>query len=169
MSSKSMFDFEEPREFLGTDLSAADDKTLRLAMHAYTEEELAGLKRFVERYLTHAEPAQGPAALATAHQEAMKDCGLPPKRVEQGLALLRLFGGKRWTVQRLRAKLQQLESDGPEKDELRGKIHDELDRLERETNDLARRFGQETLALLRRHEPELLALHTRMTQVLSRG
>lgn len=167
--SNDFFGFDDPH-YRSTDLSAADDKTLRLAMVPLTEEELAGLKRFQQTYLAHAEPARGNSeALATAHRDAMKASGMPEKRVEQGLALLRLFSGKRWTVQKLRAKLTQLESAGPEKDELREKIHDELDRLERDTQAMARRFGQETLDLLRRHEPELLALHTRLTEVLSRA
>jgi hypothetical protein len=166
--SKSFFDFGG--DFGTTDLSAADDKTLRLAMAPLSEEELGGLKRFMQTWLTHAEPASGQEALAKAHQEGLQATGgMKPGRVEQGLALLRLFCGKRWTAQRLRTKLQQLESAGPEKDALREKIHEELDRLERETEELGRRFGPETVLLLRRHEPELLALHTRMTQVLSRG
>ena len=161
----SFFGFDE-NDTGGTDLSAADDKTLRLAVHAFTEEELAGLKRFQETYLAHAETTQGAEALAKAHQEAMNATGgMKPRRVEQGMALLRLFGGKRYTVHRLRAKLQELEAAGPQKDAVREKIHEELERLERETDTLARRFGQETLDLLRRHERELLALHNRLTQM----
>ncbi len=165
--SKSFFDFGG--EFGTTDLSSADDRTLRLAVHAFTEEELAGVKRFLQTWLTHAESASSDEAMATAHEAGLQASGLKPRRVEQGLALLRFFCGKRWTAQRLRAKIQELEAAGPEKDELRERIHGELERLDRETDDLGRRFGPETMLLLRRHEPELLALHTRMTQVLSRG
>lgn len=149
----------------GTDLSAADDKTLRLAVHPFSEEELASLKRFQETYLAHGEAHPGAEALAKAHTEAMRACGLEPKRVEQGLALLRLFCGKRHTVHRLRARLPELEAAGPAKEEVREKVLSELERLERETDHLARRFGQETVALLRRHERELLALHDRLTDM----
>ncbi|XXF81437.1 hypothetical protein P2318_17275 [Myxococcaceae bacterium GXIMD 01537] len=151
------------------DLSAADDKTLRLAMPPFSEEEFAGLLRFQRTYLARAEGSSGPEALATAHREALEASGLAPLRVEQGLALLRLFGGKCWTVERLRTRLGELRDAGPEREELRLRIQSEMDRLERETDTLVRRFGPETMARLRQHEPELLALHTRLTEVLRRG
>lgn len=165
--SNNFFGFDDEHQPVGTtDLSFADDKTLRLAMAPLTEEELAALKRFEETYLAHGEHTQGAEALAKAHQEAVKEVGdMKPKRLEQGLALLRLFCGKRYTVHRLRAKVPVLEAAGPEKEEVLLKLHDELDRLERETDTLARRFGQETLDLLRRHEAELLALHNRLTHM----
>lgn len=164
--SNSFFGFDEHEAVGTTDLSFADDKTLRLAMAPLSEEELANLRRFEEAYLAHAEHDHGPEALARAHQEAMKVVGdMKPKRVEQGLALLRLFCGKRYTVHRLRAKVPVLEAAGDEKEEVRLKVLEELERLERETDTLARRFGPETVALLRRHEAELLALHNRLTQM----
>jgi hypothetical protein len=165
--SNSLFGFDDEHVPVGTtDLSFADDKTLRLAMAPLSEEELGRLKRFEETYLAHGENSQGAEALARAHQEAVKVVGdMKPKRLEQGLALLRLFCGKRYTVHRLRAKVPVLEAAGPEKEEVRLKVLEELDRLEQETNTLARRFGQETIDLLRRHEAELLALHNRLTQM----
>lgn len=159
------FDDNEAQALEGIDLSAADDKTLRLAVHPFSEEELVSLKRFQETYIAHGEAHPGAEALAKAHTEAMKVCGLEPKRVEQGLALLRLFCGKRNIVQRLRARLPELEAAGPAKAEVCEKALSELERLERETDNLARRFGQETVALLRQHEPELLALHDRLTHM----
>ncbi len=167
MSSFFGFDGDAPR---GTDLSAADDKTLRMAMAPLSEEELAGLIRFQETYLAHAEAPGGGEKLAEAHEAALQACApMPLKRVEQGQALLRTFCGKRWAMQRLRDKLGRIASQqGPTADALRERIQEELERLDRDTETFARRYGEETIALLRRHEPELVALHTRLTQVLSR-
>lgn len=149
---------------------AGDDRTLRLAVHPLTEEELAKLMRYQETFLAVAEASQDPNVLARAHTEGLKVSGLPDaKRVEQGSAVLRTFGGQRWAVSKLKDKLKQLEAQGPEADERRAHIRGELARLEQRTTAFARRYGQETLELLQKHEERLLALHTRMTQLLSRG
>lgn len=150
-------------------VQAADDRTLRLAAHPLTEQELEGLIRYQEAFLSVAEATAGPVVLARAHEEALKASGFADsKHVEQGQALLRAFCGQRWAVSKLRDKLKQLESQGPETDKLRDRIRNELVRLER-TDTFVRRYGQEPIALLLKHEPKLLDLHSRMTRVLSRG
>jgi hypothetical protein len=161
--------FDDTNEPRTTQMDAADDRTLRLAVHPFTEQEVAGLLRYQEAFLAIAEPTPGPEALARAHTEALKASGLTDaKRVEQGNALLRTFCGQRWGVYKLREKLQQLEPRGPEAEVLRDRIREELARLER-TDAFARRYGEQALALIEAHEEKLVALHTRMTRVLSRG
>ncbi len=161
--------FDDTNEVAGPGMDAADDKTLRLASHPITEQELAALIRYQETFLAVAEPTPGSDVLAKAHAEAMKTSGLSDsKHVEKGLALLRSFCGQRWAVRKLKDKLTQLESRGPEADELRGRIRDELVRLER-TDPFVRRYGEGPIALLQKHEETLVSLHTRMTRVLSRG
>jgi len=150
-------------------MEAADDRTLRLASHLLTEQELAALIRYQETFLAIAEASPGHEVLARAHSEALKASGLSDfKHMEQGLALLRSFCGQRWGVSKLRDKLKQLEAQGPEADELRARIRGVLARLER-TEAFVRRYGEESVALLQKHEETLLGLHTRMTRVLSRG
>jgi hypothetical protein len=152
-------------------VQAADDRTLRLATHPLTQQELDALLRYQETFLTLAEDKTGHEAIAQAHLEALEAAGLSKseaKDVEQRLALLRSFSGQRWTVSQLRDKLKQLEAQGPEEDELRSRVRTQLARMER-TDAFARRYGEESIALLLRHEEKLLALHTRMVRVLSRG
>ncbi|WP_224363178.1 hypothetical protein [Hyalangium versicolor] len=150
-------------------VQAADDRTLRLASHPFTEQELEGLIRYQETFLSIAEANQGPDTLARAHTEALKASGFSdPRHVEAGQALLRAFCGQRWAVSKLRDKLKQLESKGSEADELRERIRGEMARLER-TDTFVRRYGEGPIALLRKYGEKLLALHTRMTQVLSKG
>jgi hypothetical protein len=161
--------FDAPSDARTQGIEAADDRTLRLAAYPLTEQELSALIRYQETFLAIAEPTPGSEALARAHSEAMKASGLSDARlVEMGNALLRSFCGQRWAASKLRDKLKQLEPKGPEADELRGRIQEELVRLER-TDNLVRRYGEETIALLLKHEETLLGLHTRMTRVLSRG
>jgi hypothetical protein len=161
--------FDDTNEVADPGIQAADDKTLRLASHLLTEQELDALIRYQEAFLAIAEPTPGHEVLAKAHTEAMRASGLnDAKYVEQGLALLRSFCGQRWSVSKLKDKLKQLEPQGPEADELRGRIRDELARLER-TDAFVRRYGEEPIALLQKHEEKLVSLHTRMTRVLSRG
>jgi hypothetical protein len=161
--------FDDTNDVDDPGIQAADDKTLRLASHPLTEQELHGLIRYQEAFLVVAESTPGHEVLAKAHTEAMKASGLSDaKHVERGLALLRSFCGQRWAVSKLKDKLKQLEPRGPEADELRGRIRDELARLER-TDAFIRRYGEEPIALLQKHEETLVSLHTRMTRVLSRG
>jgi hypothetical protein len=161
--------FDDTNDVAAPGMEAADDRTLRLASHPLTEQELAALIRYQESFLAVAEPTPGPELLAKAHEEALKASGLSDsKHVEKGLALLRSFCGQRWAVRKLKDKLKQLESRGPEADELRGRIRDELVRLER-TDPFVRRYGEEPIALLQKHQETLVSLHTRMTRVLSRG
>lgn len=160
--------FDEPTETADVGMEAADDRTLRLASHPLTEQELAGLIRYQEAYLAAAEPNPSTEGLAKAHAEGLKASGLALKHVELGLALLRAYCGQRWAVNKLKDKLKQLESQGAAADELRGRIRDELARLER-TDAFVRRYGEGPIALLQKHEETLLGLHTRMTRVLSRG
>jgi hypothetical protein len=158
--------FDSMNEPLTDGVQAADDRTLRLSAYPLTEQELAALIRYQETFLAVAEPGSGPDVLGRAHAEALKVSGLPDsKPVEMGSALLRNFAGQRWAVSKLRDKLKQIESQGSEADELRGRIQDELRRLDR-TDTLIRRYGEETVALLLKHEETLLGLHTRMTRVL---
>jgi hypothetical protein len=161
--------FDDTNESANPGIQAADDRTLRLASHPLTEQELDALIRYQETFLAVAESTPGHEVLAKAHTEAMKASGLQDaKHMEQSLALLRSFCGQRWAVSKLKDKLKQLEPRGPEADELRGRIRDELARLER-TDAFVRRYGEEPIALLQKHEETLVLLHTRMTRVLSRG
>jgi hypothetical protein len=147
----------------------ADDRTLRLASHPLTEQELDALIRYQEAFLAIAEPTSGTETLTRAHAEALKAAGLEDaKFVEQGFALLRSFFGQRWAVSKLRDKLKQLEARGTETEELRGRIQGEMARMER-TDTFVRRYGEEPIQLLLKNEEKLLGLHTRMTRVLSRG
>ncbi|MCP3104912.1 hypothetical protein LZ198_39205 [Myxococcus sp. K15C18031901] len=152
----------------GTDFSAADDRTLRMAAPALDGAMLDALVRYQEAFLTHAGTEHEP--LAVAHQKAQAASGLDLKTVEQGAAMLRAFGGRRWTARKLQDKLEQLKAaSGPDAEELRRRIQGELFNQERETEALARRYGDTTLALLREREATLLDLHTRMTRLLSHG
>ena len=162
--------FDDANNSISADIEAADNRTLRLAVHPLTEEELAGLIRYQETFLAIAEPTPGSEALARAHTEALKTSGLPDsKRADQGNAMLRTFCGQRWGVYKLRDKLKQLESQqGPAADEKREHIREEMARLER-TDAFTRRYGEQALALILPHEAKLVDLHTRMTKVLSRG
>lgn len=151
-----------------TDLQSADDKTLRLASPPLSEPELQALVRYQEAFLAHAEqPGAGPEALAEAHQRGLEAAGLKDvKAVEQGSVLLRTFCGRRWTVQRLKTRLAELEAQAdPKSAERAAKAREELERLE-DLEPLMRRWGTETVALLCLHEERLLALHGRLTRVL---
>ncbi len=161
--------FDDTNEPVTDGVLAADDRTLRLASHPLTEEDLSALIRYQETFLATAEPTPGPEALSRAHSEALQASGLgDARKVEQGNALLRSFCGQRWAVGKLKDKLKQLDPGGAKADELRGRIREELARLER-TDAFVRRYGQETITLLLKHEEQLLGLHTRMTRVLSRS
>jgi hypothetical protein len=151
-----------------TDLQSADDKTLRLASPPLSEPELQALVRYQEDFLAHAEqPGAGPHALAEAHQLGLQAAGLKDvKAVEQGSVLLRTFCGRRWTVQRLKTRLVELEAGGDSQSaERAAKVREELERLE-DLDPLMRRWGAETVALLYHHEERLLALHVRLSRVL---
>ncbi|RKH14368.1 hypothetical protein D7V97_03275 [Corallococcus sp. CA053C] len=154
----------------GPDFDAADDRTLRMASRPVDKGMLDALVRYQETFLAHVEADVRPEAMARAQTEALAASGLDLKAVEWGLSVLRAFGGRRWTLQRLQSKLTELEAArGPEVDALRQRVRDELQKQERHTEALSRRYGAETVALLREHEATLVALHTRLTKVLSRG
>lgn len=154
----------------GSNLTAADDRTLRMAALPVDGPLLDALVRYQETWLAHAEGGQGSEALARAHTAALTASGLTSQVAEQGHALLRAFSGRRWAVRKFQDKLRQLEGrSGPEVDELRTRIQEELVKQERATGDLARRYGEATLALLREREGVLVDLHTRQTHLLSRG
>ncbi|WP_426746365.1 hypothetical protein VZQ01_41025 [Myxococcus faecalis] len=159
------------REVHGTDLSAADDRTLRMATPRVDTALLDALVRFQESFLSHAGSDRSAQALATAHRQAQDASGLDAKTLEQGVSLLRAFGGRRWTARKLDDKLRQLESHppSPETDELRARLRGELVKQEQATDALARRYGEDTLALLKAHEARLVDLHTRMTGLFSQG
>ncbi|MFP2896882.1 hypothetical protein [Corallococcus sp. 4LFB] len=159
-----------PNVETGPDFDAADDRTLRMASRPVDKALLDALVRYQETFLAHVEAEASPEAMARAATAALEASGLDVKAAEWGSAVLRAFGGRRWTLQRLRSKLTELEPrSGPEVDEVKKRVRDELVKQERETDALGRRYGAETVALLREREPELLALHTRLTKVLSRG
>ena len=145
-----------------------DSRTLRLASPGVDADRLRALLRYQEAFLAHAEGAApvAPATLAEAHAKGLEASGLGVKEVERGLALLRAFGGRRWTLQRVRARYAELQGEHtPRAAERRAKVEDELARLE-SLQELEQRYGPEQLALLLAHEPAILALHTRMGQVL---
>jgi hypothetical protein len=153
-----------------SNMEAADDRTLRMAYLPVDGPLLDALVRYQRTYLTHAEAGQGTEALGSAHTEALKDSGLDARTTEQGTAMLRAFSGRRWATRKFQDKLRELEdAPGPQGEELRKRIREELAKQERATEALARRYGPDTLALLRAREEELLELHTRMTRLLSRG
>lgn len=155
-----------PNREPSTDLTAADDRTLRWAAPPLDAAMLDALVRYQQTYLSHAS-GQGTEVLAKAHTEALAASGLTPKTAEQGGAMLRAFGGRRWAVRQLQDKLGQLQ--GGAADELKGRIQGELAKQERQTDALARRYGEDALVLLRAREAELVDLHTRLTHLLSRG
>ena len=166
--SRSMFDDLEVSQ--SEAIGAADSRTLRLAAHALTQDDLHGLIRYQEAFLVHLEQAPSePHALTTAHQLGLKSSGLEVKVVELGNSMLRAYCGQRWTARRLRTRLAELERqpDGISAEKA-GKARDELRRIE-DLEPLARRYGAETLALLRAREDVLVDLHTRVTRLLSRG
>ena len=172
--ASSFFDdagFQDVRNLeRSSNLGAADDRTLRMAALPLDGPMLDGLVRYQETWLSHAEGGQGSEALAKAHTEALAASGLPQKTVERGIAMLRAFSGRRSALRKFQDKLRQLEGrSGPEVDELRTRINEELRKQERATEDLARRYGAEPLALLRAREDVLVDLHTRVTRLLSRG
>ncbi len=158
-----------PNREVSTDLTAADDRTLRWAAPPLDAAKLDALVCYQQTYLAQAGAGQGTDALGRAHTEALTTSGLSPKEAEQGSALLRAFGGRRWAARKLQDKLGQLQGDGATETELRARIQTELVKQERETDALARRYGEDALALLRAREAELLELHTRLTRLLTRG
>ncbi|MFY2557372.1 hypothetical protein ACN469_07095 [Corallococcus terminator] len=158
-----------PNRETGTNLSAADDRTLRMAMPPVDGALLDALVRYQETFLAHVGSDRGAESLARAHALAQTASGLAAKTLEQGIAMLRAFGGRRWTARKLDDKLRQLESASGSTEELRTRVRDELAKQERETVALGRRYGEATLALLRERETPLLDLHTRMTGLLSQG
>jgi hypothetical protein len=150
---------------------AADSKTLRLAAHPLTEEDVAALIRYQEAFLAHAElPSADPEALVSAHQLALQASGFEDvKIVELGLSMLRAFCGPMWTAQRLRGRLAELEKQpDAASTEKASRIREELFRVEN-LDALARRYSQQAIDLLRQHESALLALHDRMQKVLTRA
>ncbi|RKH18492.1 hypothetical protein D7Y13_40250 [Corallococcus praedator] len=168
----SLFDdyVDVPNVETGPDFDAADDRTLRMASQPVDKALLDSLIRYQETFLSHVESDAAPEAMARAQTAALTDSGLTLKTVEWGLSVLRAFGGRRWTAQRLQSKLTELEAtSGAEVDALRQRIQTELKKQERHTEALGRRYGPDTVVLLREHEPVLVALHTRLTKVLSRG
>ncbi|MBU8894736.1 hypothetical protein DRW03_09440 [Corallococcus sp. H22C18031201] len=154
----------------GTDLSAADDRTLRMAALPLDEAMLDALIRFQETFLAHVGALTSAEAMAAAHAEAVRISGLAPQVVESGTALLRAFCGRRWAVAQLQARLARWATlDTPDAPELRARLQQEVAKQERATDALARRYGDTTLALLRQREAPLLDLHSRLTRLLSRG
>jgi|GEM_PF-953767 len=165
-----------PNRETGINLSAADDRTLRMAMPPVDGALLDALVRYQETFLAHVGSDRGAEVLARAHALAQTASGLDARALEQGIAMLRAFSGRRWTARKLDDKLRQLEraSGAPgaseaSAEELRTRVRDELGKQERETVALGRRYGEATLALLRERETSLLDLHTRMTGLLSQG
>lgn len=153
-----------------SNMDAADDRTLRMAYVPLDGPLLDALVRYQQAYLSHAEAGKGTDALASAHTEAVKVSGLDSQKAEQGTAMLRAFSGRRYAARRLQDKLREVEgAPGPEGEELRKRLREELTKQERATEALGRRYGADALALLRTREAELLDLHTRMTRLLSRG
>ncbi|QSQ26177.1 hypothetical protein JY651_15120 [Pyxidicoccus parkwayensis] len=151
-------------------LEAADDRTLRMAAPRVDAGLLDALVRYQRTWLSHAEAGQGAEALVRAHTEALAASGLTLKTVEQGIAMLRAFCGRRWAVRKFEDKLRQVEgANSPDVEDLRERIREELTKQERATEGLARRYGEDALTLLRAREAELVDLHTRTTRLLSRG
>ena len=166
--SRSLFDDLDASPSARMD--SADARTLRLASHPLTDEELAGLLRYQETFLACLEGASpASVALVEAHQKGLAASGLDMKAVEWGTSLLRAYGGQRWTVRTLRERLAELEqrTDAASRERV-DKARGELRRLE-DLEPLARRYGQDTLDRLNAHEERVVALHTRMQKALTRG
>ncbi len=151
-------------------MEAIDSRTLRLSAHPLTEEELQGLIRYQEAFLTRVEgPSGGPEAVADAHQAGLEASGLDVKRVELGTVLLRAYCGQRWTARRLRTRMAELEQQADATSaEKASRARDELHRVDN-LEPLARRYGQEAIDLLNQHEERLVGLHTRMQKALTRA
>ncbi|MET0402466.1 MAG: hypothetical protein ABW123_08685, partial [Cystobacter sp.] len=142
--SRSMFD-ELDATPSGV-MEAVDARTLRLSAHPLTADELQGLLRYQEAFLTRAEgPGAGPDALVEAHQAGLEASGLDVKRVELGNSFLRAYCGQRWTAGRLRTRLGEMEARADaESTEKAAKVRTELRRIDN-LEPLARRYGQESL------------------------
>jgi hypothetical protein len=150
---------------------AADAKTLRLAAHPLTEEDVAALVRYQEAFLAHAETSSAaPDAIVSAHQLALQASGFEDvKIVELGLSMLRSFCGPLWTAQKLRSRLAELEKQPDAASAAKAhRIREELSRVEN-LDALARRYSQQAIDLLRQHEDQLISLHARMQKVLTRA
>lgn len=151
-------------------MEAADARTLRLSAQALTPDELQSLLRYQETFLAHAEQSSaGHDALGAAHELGLEASGLEMKKVDQGLALLRAYAGKRWTARKLRTRLAELEqqTDSVSTEKAR-RAREEMARVE-DLESLARRYSQETIDLLNEHEERLVDLHARMQKALSRA
>jgi len=170
--SRSFFeDLLSGAEQQTSQFEAADAKTLRLAAHPLTEEDVAALVRYQEAFLAHAEmPSAAADALVSAHQLALQASGFEDvKIVELGLSMLRSFCGQLWTAQKLRTRLGELEKQPDAASAAKAhRIREELSRVEN-LDALARRYSQQAIDLLRQHEDKLIALHARMQKVLTRA
>ena len=166
--SRSMFDDLDATPTGAMD--AADSRTLRLSAHPLTEEELQGLIRYQDTFLSRMEgPGGGAGAVADAHQAGLEASGLDVKRLELGTVLLRAYAGQRWTAGQLRARLAPLAArEDEDSREKAARVRTELRRLD-DLEPLARRHGQASLDLLAPHEDRLVALHARMQKVLTRA
>jgi hypothetical protein len=149
-----------------------DSRTLRLASPPLDDAQLTALLRYQQAFLAHAEPRRSaagtatPDAIARAHAAGLEASGLGVKEVERGLALLRAFAGRRWTLQRVRARYAELQAEHtPRAAERRARVEEELARLE-SLQELEQRHGTELVQRLLAREGEILPLHTRMGALL---
>jgi hypothetical protein len=147
------------------EISAADDKTLRLAAPELTTGRLEAFVRYLERLgeLLEATASTDAAALAACHQQALAASGLNPGTHAVLSALVADFAARRGAVLQLREKLAGL----AEGSELGQKLSLQLRRLQ-PVSPLERRYGAEAVALLMTREAQVVALQTRTTRLLAR-
>src|SRR5262249_37870619 len=86
------------------DLAGGDARTLSFAGYRIDAELLERLLRYERTLLAELEKGWSPAAMASAHQQALASAGLSQQTVERALAVLRRFAGNREVAARLRTR-----------------------------------------------------------------
>jgi hypothetical protein len=139
------------------DLAAADDRTLRLAAPALSQEKLAAFIAYQRALASRLEILD----LTSAHQEAQRDCPLDRGDLSRIEAMARAFCinrlGHSELVKRRAALAARPVRDA--EDEKESKLSDAIRAREADLTALGRRYGREAVALLLEREAELLELY----------
>ncbi|HVP58947.1 MAG TPA: hypothetical protein VMT11_00140 [Myxococcaceae bacterium] len=138
-------------------LGGGDARTLSFAAYRIDGALLERLLRYQRTLLGQLGHGWSPAAMASAHRQALTAAALSQDVVERALAVLRRFAGNREVSGRLRARMSDV---GPDRAE---DLRNRLSALERE---LRERDDEDTIALLLQHEDALLELHRRLSRLL---
>jgi hypothetical protein len=133
----------------------ADDRTLTLATHPLTAEELDRFLVYQGALWTALKGVNpvAPEVLAEAHTRALEKSRLDPELFQLIRVVVRRFAGNRATAQHLTLRYPTVSESDPESG---GRIAEELARLE---GELLRRGGEATVQVLKAREGEILALH----------